>query len=453
MSAFYAVYKFRVKAIVLIVLAVYSTCPAKAESGSAINLQKGIELALQRNEQVLMSQVGQLRAEEHVREARAAGLPQISAVVDYDHNWLLPSFVFAGNTVKVGSDNNITSSLNLRQTLYSGGRITAAKDVARGQLAVAEQQIRLIRQQIIVAVETRFYDVLVARELLQVRELALQSARTNLGQVQARRLAGRVSELDELRAGVQVTNARADSMRSQNDLALAEMTFKDVIGCDLGAEIEIAGVFREMSPLDLHDLPALVELALNERPELAQLHHQLEQRKRTVSVERAGNRPTLELVVSGQSQFQSDTFDVANKEWRKSWGTGLLLQIPLFDGMRARARVAQAKSAVREAGYERDMIERRIRLEVERDWLNWREVGVRIEAQSEAVRQAEKGLEVAQSRYRNGAGTQLEVLDAHVVLVDSRTGLALARRERALSLMMLESSVGILANSGEMASQ
>ena len=446
MSALYAVYKVRSKVLIIFFLVFVGAHAAGAESPSVVNLHKGIELALEKNEQVLISQMGKMRAEGQVREARAAGLPHVSAVVDYDHNWLLPSLVFAGNTVKIGSDNNITSTLNLRQTLYSGGRISASKDVARGQLAVAEQQIRLIRQQIIAAVETRFYDVLVARELVQVRDIALQSARANLGQVQARRRAGRASELDELRAGVQVANGRADSIRSQNDLALAEMTFKDIIGFNLSADIEITGVFREATQLDLHDVSALVELALKERPELAQLDRQVEQRQRTVAVERAGNRPTLELIVSGQSQFQSDKFDVADREWRKSWGTGLLLQIPLFDGMRARARVAQAKSSVKEAGYERDAIERRIRLEVERDWLNWREIGVRIEAQSEAVRQAEKGLEVAQSRYRNGAGTQLEVLDAHVALVDSRTGLALARRERALSLMMLESSVGILAS-------
>jgi outer membrane protein len=418
MSTLNRVYGVQLAALTMLIGLGLGVSPAVGEAPLVIDLQKGIDLALERNEQILMSQVGQLRAKEQVREARAAGLPQINAVLDYDRNWLLPSLVFGGNKVKIGSDNNITSSLSLRQTLYSGGRVAASKGVARGQLAVAKDQVKLIRQQI---------------------------SRVNLGQVQARRRAGRASELDALRAGVQVTNARVDSIRNQNDLALAEMSFKDVIGLSLDAEAEITGVFRETSPLELEDLPALVEKALVERPELSQLQHRFEQHKRTVAVERAGNRPTLELIVSGQSQFQSDKFDVADQEWRKSWGTGLLLQVPLFDGMRTRARVAKAKTVVKEAGYERGMIERRVRLEVERDWLVWREVGVRIEAQNEALRQAEKGLEVAQSRYRNGAGTQLEVLDAHVALVDSRTDLALARRERALSLMMLERSVGVLA--------
>jgi outer membrane protein len=445
MSTLNRVYGVQLAALTMLIGLGLGVSPAVGEAPLVIDLQKGIDLALERNEQILMSQVGQLRAKEQVREARAAGLPQINAVLDYDRNWLLPSLVFGGNKVKIGSDNNITSSLSLRQTLYSGGRVAASKGVARWQLAVAKDQVKLIRQQIVAVVETRFYDLLVARELRQVSELALQSSRVNLGQVQARRRAGRASELDALRAGVQVTNARVDSIRNQNDLALAEMSFKDVIGLSLDAEAEITGVFRETSPLELEDLPALVEKALVERPELSQLQHRFEQHKRTVAVERAGNRPTLELIVSGQSQFQSDKFDVADQEWRKSWGTGLLLQVPLFDGMRTRARVAKAKTVVKEAGYERGMIERRVRLEVERDWLVWREVGVRIEAQNEALRQAEKGLEVAQSRYRNGAGTQLEVLDAHVALVDSRTDLALARRERALSLMMLERSVGVLA--------
>ena len=64
----------------------------------------------------------------------------------------------------------------------------------------------------------------------------------------------------------------------------------------------------------------------------------------------------------------------------------------------------------------------------------------------ESVIQAEKGLEIAESRYRSGAGTQLEVLNAQLALVQSRTGLALAKRDRALSLILLERAVGTLGD-------
>ena len=64
--------------------------------------------------------------------------------------------------------------------------------------------------------------------------------------------------------------------------------------------------------------------------------------------------------------------------------------------------------------------------------------------QEDSVIQAEKGLEIAESRYRSGAGTQLEVLNAQLVLVQSRTGIALAKRDRAQSLILLEFAVGTL---------
>jgi len=53
-------------------------------------------------------------------------------------------------------------------------------------------------------------------------------------------------------------------------------------------------------------------------------------------------------------------------------------------------------------------------------------------------------LRMAGSRYANGAGTLLEILDAQLALVQTRTENAMARRDRGLALMRLERSVGVL---------
>jgi outer membrane protein TolC len=112
--------------------------------------------------------------------------------------------------------------------------------------------------------------------------------------------------------------------------------------------------------------------------------------------------------------------------------------------MRTRARVAQARAAVERVNYERALFKRQIRLEVERAWLSWREVGARMGSQEDAVRQAQKGLQVTEARYRSGVGTQLEILSAQLALVEARTGLAQSRKERAMSLMLVELAVGRL---------
>lgn len=413
-------------------------------TAETLTLAEAIALALEKNEQVLISGLDEVRAKERVREARSTSLPRLDAMLDYDRNWLLPTLVFNGNSVKIGSENNITASLNVQQSLYSGGRNSALRSIAQGEVSAATEATRRARQEVIAAVEGAFYDVLVRRELADVANLALRSARANLAQVRARIRAGRSSQYDMLRAEVQVSTTAADSMRAQNESMLGEMAFRDIIGIDLDSDAQFVGDFRTDSQLELDDLSALVQRGLGERAELAVLSYRRQQGMDNVAVERADGRPTLTLVASGQSQFQSDELDVGDRAWRKNWGTGVVLQMAVFDGMRSRARVAQARVAVQQTEYQQQQLERQIRLEIEQNWLRWREVSARMAAQEDAVAQSEKGLEVAESRFKTGAGTQLEVLNAQLALVESRTGLALARRDRAMSLVLLERAVGVL---------
>ncbi|HIL10312.1 MAG TPA: TolC family protein, partial [Candidatus Latescibacteria bacterium] len=409
-----------------------------------IDVEKGVALALNNNERLLQAKIDVVHSREGRSLARSAGLPQLEASINYNRNWLLPSFVFAGNAVRIGTENNLTGTVTMRQRLYAGGGVRAAMDMADRQVAIMGETERETRQLVVAAVEERFYDLLLAGELLKVAHLAMERSHQNLHQVVSREQAGRASEFDRLRAQVQVSSMRADSIRSENDLRLAAMALKDIVGIDLDQPLEVRGTFRIDTSLDVNDLQGLLDMGVANRPELARIIRQLAYQERNIDFERAAGRPLLDLVATGQTQFQSNEFDLADKEWRKSWNTGVVLNIPIFDGQRTGARVAQAKQNLRRVEYERQRLEREVHLQIQQAYYDVEEASERIEANRDAVLQAEKGLRMAGSRYANGAGTLLEILDAQLALVQTRTENAMARRDRGLALMRLERSVGVL---------
>ena len=409
-----------------------------------IDVEKGVALALNNNERLLQAKIDVVHSREGQRLARAGGLPQLEASINYNRNWLLPSFVFGGNAVRIGTENNLTGAVTMRQRLYAGGGVRAAMDMADRQVAIMGETERETRQLVVAEVEERFYDLLLAGELLKVGHLAIERSRQNLHQVVSREQAGRASEFDRLRAQVQVSSMRADSIRSENDLRLAAMALKDIVGIDIDQPLEVRGTFRIGTPLDINDLQGLIDRGVANRPELARIIRQLEYQERNIEFERAAGRPLLDLVATGQTQFQSNEFDLADKEWRKSWNTGVVLNIPIFDGKKTGARVARAKQSLRRVEYERQRLEREVHLQVQQAYYDVEEASERIQANRDAVLQAEQGLRMAESRYANGAGTLLEVLDAQLALVQTRTENAMARRDRGLALMRLERSVGVL---------
>ncbi|MEW6755655.1 MAG: TolC family protein [Candidatus Latescibacterota bacterium] len=422
----------------------------RAQEELVLDAGTAVQLAMERNERLLMAGQDLRRAELRVREAWSGGLPQVNANLGYARNWQRPTLVYetpeGTQRFRIGADNDATGGITLSQALYTGGRVRGAVAAARYTRQQSLEASRLARHEVTEAVETAFYDLLLAGELHTVSSLALARARSNLGQVQALRRAGRVSDYDLLRAEVQVSTFASDSIQSDNAVRLAEMALKDVVGLDLATPIRVAGGFRTHSPLLGQEVAVLQEMGVARRPEVQQLERQLGARRSEVGLARAGLLPTVEASVGGQAQFQSDAeLDVVKpEEWRRSWNTALTVSVPVFDGLRSRAQVAQVKADVRQLELERQQTARQVRLEVMQAWLDLREADERLKAQQATVEQAEKGLQVAESRYTGGAGTQLETLDAQLALVQARTERAAAQRDRALAITRLERAVGVL---------
>ena len=435
--------------LVVVVAALCWGPAALAQELRALTLDEGVRLALERNETLKMAAADHRRAQGQVGEMRAEGLPQFDLGLNYNHNWVLPTFVFdtpqGRNVVKIGTDENLAGSLRLRQNLYTGGRVRAGTSGAREQEAQAREAEREARQTVQAEVERGFYDLLHAQELVKVSALALERAQANLAQVTSLRQAGRVADYDLLRAQVQVASLRSDSTQAQNRCAIASLALKQTIGMPLDQPLEIAGGFRQETRLELGAVETLVQLGLEARPGLRQLEHQLRARQSQVKVEQSKALPAVDMLTTGQLQFQSNQFDLrADEVWRKNWSTAVSVQVPLFDGLRIHSRVVQAKQDTRRQEAEIARARQSAELEIRQAWMELAEARQRLQAQEGIVAQAAKGLAVADARYAGGAGTQLEILDAQLLLLQAQTQYAAAQRDQALALVGLERAVGVL---------
>ena len=421
---------------------------AGADDVLVLTTEEGVRLALEGNERIMMARSERIKADERAREARADGLPQLGAFVDYDRNWLRPSFVFNDQRFSIGNDNNLTGSLRLTQPLYRGGGIRARLKAARLEAQYARQVERAVRHQVTAEVEGGFYAYLLAAELARVSDLAVRRSRANLEQARALRAAGQVSEYDLVRAQVQVSVVSADSLSAHKELAKATVRLQDRLGLDLDREVSVVAQFRRHSLLAGATADSLVRIGVSRRPEIRQLAQLIRAREREIVVAKAAGRPRIDLVIDGQMQYQEDDLDLTDRDlWQRSWSTGVRVEVPLFDGMRSGARTLQAREETKRLGYEKRQLVRGVEREITEAWMDWQEAVAREAARRAAVAQATTGLGVARARYETGAGTQLEILDAQLVLVGAESELAVARRDRALAIVELERAAGVLGES------
>lgn len=416
-----------------------------------LTLQGSLELALEQNEELQIARRDLDKARQQIREARSAALPQLDFSANYTHNWQLPTFVFETplgvQEVEIGTPNELVGTFNLRQPLYTSGKVGAALAVARLFETYAAQQLRAARQSVVSSVDIAFYDLLLTRELIRVSAQAQVRARSNLEQAESLWRGGRTSSYDLLRAQVQVAQVRPDSIRAQGGLELAEIAFKNLLGVPLDRPVDVDGNFQRDTPLDLRDLDSLLALGNGRSPQLRQMRLQIHMLTQGVKIARSAARPSLELSTVGQAQWQGNRLSLWDEEMRRSLNSGLSLKIPLFDGFRTGARTAQARRDEEKGRLAATQLKRLIELQIHRAWLELQAAGARLDAQLLLLEQAKAGLELAESRYARGFGTQLEVLDAQLLQTRAQTELAQARRDRAVALVQLEAAVGIIGES------
>lgn len=421
----------------------------QSTSPMILTLDRCITLALERNRNVLTAEEELMKAQAQITEARSGAFPSLGLTGQYIGNWKLPEFVvtageFGRQSFRIGTRHDFTGALTLQQPLYVGGKIGAALKISHLYSEFSDEHLLGTRQQIIFQVELAFYRVLLAREMVIVSRAAVEQAQAHLERVKQFHRQGTVSDYEELRAEVQVSNLKPALISAQNGLDLAEMALKSAVGIDLETPVRVEGEFQTGEMRDVSDMSRLTQQALASRPEIKEMELQIKMRQQAVKIAKSGLKPSLFLVTGGQFQAQIDRLQLRKSDWIDSWNTGLVLQFPLFDGWKTSGQVNQARAELLQAQYQKDQLEDGVRMEVKEAVLNLKKAKEKIEAQSKTVQQAEKGLHIAEVRYANGISTQLELMDAQLALTQARTNYAQALYEYTVASADLDRAVGTI---------
>ena len=149
-------------------------------------------------------------------------------------------------------------------------------DLARQDLVVTEDELSL-------TLETDFYNVLRAENMLQVAEEALDSARRHEDVVTRKFEVGTVTRLDVIKAARNVVSAQAGVTQARHGRDLALMKFRQTLGLDLDAPVFPARSDFSIEPIVMN-LKEDLEFALANRLEIQQLELAIEVAQKNVEL-------------------------------------------------------------------------------------------------------------------------------------------------------------------------
>ena len=303
--------------------------------------------------------------------------------------------------------NAFSTAADFRQTIFSfklGKALEAAKVARAGSV----QEVQRARQVTALDAIRAYNQLLFAIEQLRVVRTNMQSKQTHVDYARNRRTAGVATELEVLRAEVDLENARAEAIRAENEVSVARAllntvmvrpTATPVIPSDTLAVVELNA-----------DFDAAVKEALDTRAELQLLRTEERVQSLLVGVAAADMKPSIEF--NGSYGFAvrrpKNLFD---QDFAR-WSGAINFKVPLFDGRRTAGRVAQARSDRNVVIQRIAALENQVRLEVQSAFDELMLANRTIQASELNVTQARRASEMTEANYKLGAATQLDVIDA-----------------------------------------
>jgi outer membrane protein len=417
-----------------------------AQEKITLTLEKSIDLALSQNPFYLASQQRVDAAQAQVREAAAQFFPSLNAqgLQNLDEKVFVlefPSLIPGGRPQRVALDftRDYQLSLAFSVPLYTGGRLTAGYKSAKLNYLSSQESARQTTQETVFNVKRGFNNYLLAKELVGVTEEALELAEKLFQNVRNMYEVGMSSRLDLLRAEVRVANLKPPVIQAHNNLALAELSLKTLLGLDVAQPVEIVGEMT-YSPVEI-DLDESIARSLASRPELNQLLYQKQMAGEMIRIAKADYLPTI--AVSGNYNFWADNLSFKKNNWQSFYSFNLVLNIPIFNGLQTPARVARSKALIRELEFTEKGLVNNIKFEVQSAYLNLNQAKESLLSQEKNVDAARESIRVAELNYAEGLITITDVGSAQVALSEARINYLRAIYEYVISLAQLEKAMGL----------
>ncbi|HEX6104767.1 MAG TPA: TolC family protein [Gemmatimonadales bacterium] len=294
-----------------------------------------------------------------------------------------------------------------------------------------------LEQRFLAALETEssYYDVLVNAELGRVAQERANRAREGLGIARARVVSGAAVQTDSLQLVLEVTRADVEVLRQRNALRTARLELGRRVGADGPVDAE---------PLDTNPAPDLpiplaeaLRAALDQGPQYRAARARERSAEAAVRSQRSDYLPTLSIGGLHQ-RYDTEIFPGASNVSSVTFS----LSFPIWNNGQREIEVTRARVNRDVARAIRSDLERAIRRDVTAAYDTYQTSRAAVELAVVGVAVARENYRMQEMRYRAGAGTILDLLDAQVNVAQAEADLVQARYETRLALAGLEAILG-----------
>jgi outer membrane protein TolC len=328
--------------------------------------------------------------------------------------------------------------LTLRYPLYTGNALEDQIAIAQANVAASEAQFASSAEQVVFTVRQAFYLVQASQANVDAAQRAVDASQENVRVTQAQVQVGTSPQFNLLQAQVQLAQSQQSLTTARTGLSQAHQSLAAALVLPLSTTFERV----ERPPLSEvpQDVAALIQQAMQNRPEIVQALASERAAQAAIDLAAAGLRPNI--TVSAGPQVQ--TSDPTNRDVVNFTGT-VALTLAILDGGVTQAKIDQARAQLQSAQVTEAQVRQQVELDVRNAYLSLGNAAESLRSALAGQTAARESLRIANVRFQAGVGTQLEVVtqiqnlataDNQVIQAELNYFVAVAQLDRAIGVQV-----------------
>jgi outer membrane protein len=403
-----------------------------------LTLPEAERLAIRNNPHVSVGRLLALAQHQVSREAGSAELPTLNAAitgVDAEE----ASRISAGGLTTSRLLTHAGAGASFTQLIYDFGRTRNLVLSRKLEEKASNANALATTEEIVLATDSAFYDALTAQAVLQVAEQTVNERQVTDNQVRVMTQNKLKSTVDLAFADVDLSQAKLLQLDAQNNADASMAALDAVLGLDHNVRYDLVQDATAPPPPP-SSAGQLVQLALAQRPDLQALSYDTQSAQKYARAERDQLLPSISAAGTvGTAPVRSDQYYVTN--W---WGAvGGNVSIPVFNGLLYSSEAREAKYREQAAAENDRALRDQIVRDVRTAWLQTNTAWQRLAVTAQLLKEANLALELAQTRYKLGLSSIVELSQAQLQQTSAQIENTNARYQYRLSLSTLNYETGV----------
>lgn len=378
-------------------------------------------------------------ADARIGLAKTGYYPQVDMSANYSNMGPVTKLTIPSmGTFQLFPQNNYSASINYSQVVYDFGRTRQNIEVENENKTIGEQALEQVKQKLSLYAVNNYYTLLFLQAAIEIKDEQLGTLKAHLAHIETMMATGSATEYQVLSTKVKISTVESQKVDLEASLTSQKEALNSLLGNDHRNEPIVKNELSVKIPVIESD--SIISFAFQNRDEILITKEKMTLAELKYDFVKLQNKPVISFMAAGGAK---NGYVPYLNQIRPNYIVGMGIRIPLFDGMKNKFNLSQAQSAITSLSYENESTKRTISNEIYESEAYMMAAEKKVSQFELQLSQALKAYSLAETSFKSGTITNLDLLDANTSVSETKLMLLKARIDYVASVYKLKVALGM----------